>query len=274
VFKRRAMLAVCGALALGIAWLWLRQPTDAQETSVLDLVDECDVLAAHPEDPERMAEGVADDQIVPRLAILACEDAAARSAGEPRFAFQLGRALLAKGEKERALTQFEKAAADDYAAAFAYLGDAYQFGLGTKVDPEKARTQYEEAVKRGFAKASGQVEMLTFDPANYSVPAVGMLYSGQLDALRGGDGQLRQYVYSFVTALGEECGTFLEPAAVQGLYRYRYPDNWKLEDDAAVRIAVMGAVADYDAKRFLQRHGCEGPVGTRMTGSINRLFKS
>ena len=46
------------------------QPT---EVSVLDLVDECDVLAAHPDDTQRMAEGVADDQIVPRLAIMACE---------------------------------------------------------------------------------------------------------------------------------------------------------------------------------------------------------
>ena len=55
---------------------------------------------------------------------------------------------------------------------------------------------------------------------------------------------------------------------------YRYPEGWKAEDDAAVRISVSGAVAEHDAKRFLQRHGCEGPVAQQLRGNINRLFSS
>jgi TPR repeat protein len=250
-------------------------PTAAQEpsNSLLDLVHECDILAAHPDDAQRMSDGVADDNIVPRLAVTACESAVNGNGAEQRFVFQLGRALLASGQKEKAVEQFRRAADSGYAAAHAYLGDAFQFGYGVKADPAQARTHYAEALKGGFSRAEGQIEMLTFDPANYSVPAVGMIYGGQFDALRAGDGQLRNYVYSFVTALGEECGTFLEPAAITSLYLYRYPDSWKPEDDAAVRIGVMGGVAEYDAKRFLQRHGCEGPVALQMTGNINRFFK-
>lgn len=95
------------------------------------LIDDCDILTAHPSDPQRMAEGIADDQIVPRLAILACDDAINLNLDQPRFTFQPGRALLAIGREDEAFALFEEASEADYAAAWAYLGDAYPSGLGT-----------------------------------------------------------------------------------------------------------------------------------------------
>ena len=191
----------------------------AQEpaVSLLDLIQDCDILAAHPDDAQRMADGIADDKIVPRLAIAACENATKENSSEARFVFQLGRAQLAAGQKEKAVEQFRKAADSGYAAGPAYLGDAYQFGYGVKLDPAQARNHYAEALKGGFARAEGQIEMLTFDPSNYAAAVVGKLYGGDIGALRANDGQVRNYVYSFVTALAQECGLILEPPSVQGL---------------------------------------------------------
>ena len=82
-------------------------------------VDECDLLAAHPADPERLADGVADGTLVPRLAVKACEAAVKQNSKELRFAYQLGRAYLAANRKDNAAEQFKRAADGNYAAAFA-----------------------------------------------------------------------------------------------------------------------------------------------------------
>jgi TPR repeat protein len=279
----RLVLAAAAAVLAFSAAGCSRQEAAAQpkageasdSVSVMDLVEECDVLAAHPDDPQRMAEGVDDDKIVPRLAVLACEDALKRLPDDPRFAFQLGRALLARNDSEKAVTLFQQAAKSGYAAAYGYLGDAYQFGKGIKADTAQARASYAEAVKRGFTNAEAQIEMLTFDPAGYSVPAVGLFYSGQLDALRTNvDAQTRNYVFSFVTAVGDECPSMLRPKSVVGFYRYRYPDAWRAEDDAVLNVALMGSIAEHDAKRFLRRHGCDGQVAGQMAENINKLFQN
>ena len=129
--------------------------TTSDGVSVMDLVEECDVLAAHPDDPQRMAEGVDDDKIVPRLAVLACEDAMKRQPDDPRFVFQLGRALLARGDKEKALTLFQESARKNYAVAYGYIGDAYQFGNAVPIDPAVAAENYKKAAAAGFEPAKG-----------------------------------------------------------------------------------------------------------------------
>ena len=130
---------------------------EAKEDDIFRSVRDCDILAAHPADPERMADGTADNQIVPRLAILACENAIELDADEPRFIFQLGRALLAIGREDEAFVLFLEVSEADYAAAWAYLGDAYQFGLGTSVDGQKAYQAYQKALELGFLEAEAQI---------------------------------------------------------------------------------------------------------------------
>jgi tetratricopeptide (TPR) repeat protein len=248
-------------------------PASAQSASVFDDVDECDLLAAHPSDPERLADGVADDAIVPRLAVTACEAAAKRSPEIARFAFQLGRAYAAANRAKDAALQYQKAADQDYGAAFAYLGDAYQFGRGVTADVPKALEAYKKAAAKGFAPADGQIEMLTFDRNMYVVPAIGMLYDGDASTLRSADTPaLQAYLFGFVMALGSECGPVLPPKAVSNLYSRRYPQTWTPEADMPVNVSVMGSVAEYDAKLFLRRHGCEGPVTDRIKTNLNRLY--
>jgi hypothetical protein len=240
--------------------------------SVFNEVDEYDQLAAHPADPERLAEGIADDAIVPKLAVTACEAAVRRTPGTSRFVFQLGRAYAAANLAKGAVPQYQKAAEQGYGAAFAYLGDAYQFGRGVGVDVPKAPDSYKKAVAKGFAPADGQIEMLTFDRSMYVVPAVGLLYDGDLTSFRSADTALQAYLFGFVMALGSECGPMLPPKAVSALYTRRYPQTWTPEADMPVNISAMGSIAEYDAKLFLRRHGCEGPAADRIKTNLNQLY--
>jgi hypothetical protein len=260
-------LLLWALLAMGI----LASPLRAQ--SVFDDVDECDQLAAHPADADRLADGVADDAIIPKLAVTACEAAVKRAPDTSRFVFQLGRAYAAANRAKDAVQQYMKAADQGYGAALAYLGDAYQFGRGVGPDVQKAIDSYKKAVVKGFTPADGQIEMLTFDRSMYVVPAVGLLYDGDLNSLRGPDTPaLQAYLFGFVMALGSECGPVLPPKAVSSLYARRYPQTWTPEADMPVNISVMGSVAEYDAKLFLRRHGCEGPVTDRIKANLNQLY--
>jgi tetratricopeptide (TPR) repeat protein len=276
--------SIC-AIALGIALLGTAAvSTRAEEkdgssksgkVSVLELVEECDVLAAHPADPNRMADGVADDKIVPRLAILACEDAIKREAGEARFVFQLGRALLAAGQKKQAFKRFNDAAASSYGAAWAYLGDAYQFGLGTEVNGKKAFEAYKKAYAAGFEEAKSQIEGLQFDASMYSNKIPAYFFEGKYDEILrlSNDTKLqwvtRNYTFTYIQALLKECKPFLKPKNVPALYAYRYPKHWKSGSNEEVVVAIQTSVAEHDASAFVARHGCDGLIANHVKTSIN-----
>jgi hypothetical protein len=257
-----------------MVWVSVAGAAAAQpkESSVFELVQDCDLLAAHPEDPQRMAKGVADDAIVPRLAIMACEDPAARGE-DVRFAFQLGRALLAQGRKREAVAQFEKAATANYAAAHAYLGDAYQFGYHVPADSAKAIEHYRKAIDGGFESARRQIDQLTFDRTRFVAGAIGDLYDGNFDPLRKADPKLRNYIFNFTQQIMEACGPILEPPNVPGLYIFRYPPGWTIQTDEQIGVAVQTSVGEYDATAFVTRHGCEGPIARRLFLNMNQFFK-
>lgn len=249
-----------------------------ESVSVIVLIEDCDILAAHPSDTQRMAEGVSDDQIVPRLAILACEDAIDLDADEPRFTFQLGRALLAGGREEEALALFQEAAEADYAAAWAYLGDTYQFGLGTSIDGQKAYQAYQKALDLGFLEAESQIEQLTFDASLYTLPFVQYFYEGQYptitqivdDPVRSAT--MRNYIFNLIQTLLYECEPFLTPGNVPALYAFRYPEGWSPEAEEDIAVAIQTSVAEYDAATFLRRHGCDGLIAKHIFESMNRYL--
>ena len=54
----------------------------------------CDLAAAHPSDPDKVAPGVAAEAVVTHVAIPACRAAVAREPGNPRLRYQLGRSLV------------------------------------------------------------------------------------------------------------------------------------------------------------------------------------
>ncbi|SMH30185.1 hypothetical protein SAMN02982922_1015 [Mesorhizobium australicum] len=270
---------------LGAGWFFLVLAANAlmpvaapaQETSVLELVDECDILAAHPDDPERYADGVADDAIVPKLAVMACE-AAIEQGAVPRYIFQLGRALLAGNKRSEAFAQFNKAADAGYAAASAYLGDAYQFGYGTEIDPAMALAAYQKAVAGGFEIAKVQIDQLQFNPQMYTGEFLPAFFNSDFASINGkskdeGVGPLaRNYVFNLVQTVMNECGEVLSPASVPKLFRYRYPSGWTAQADENVAVAIQTSVAEYDGQAFLKRHGCEGAVAKHVFSRMNAFF--
>jgi hypothetical protein len=252
---------------------------DSLDVSVMDLVEECDVLAAHPEDPQRMAEGVDDDKIVPRLAVLACESAMKKQPEDPRFPFQLGRSVLARGDKDKALTLFQDAAKKGYAAAYGYMGDAYQFGYGVAVNPAAALENYRKAADGGFEAAKNQIDQLNFDRSIFAVSEyIDALFTPDLNKLQTNSATadispvVRNYIYTLTNQLTEECGQVVLPANVVGFYSYRYPSGWTPQADEPVGVAIQTALGEYDAKAFLKRHGCGGPVAKHIFASLNNFF--
>lgn len=256
------------------------QEEDDISISVLDLVHDCDLLTAHPDDVNRYSDGIADDLLIPALAIPACEQAVADDPSNLRFEFQLGRALLAGQRREDALTRLTSAADKNHPVAWAYLGDIYQFGLGVPVDPQKAFESYSKALAGGFETAQIQIDQLQFNPALYTAEFLPAFFSGNFDEIRAkaDDASLRwlvrNYVFNVVVTMMNECGPILEPASVPRLYRYRYPAGWTADADADVAVAIQTSVSEYDAATFLRRHGCDGAVAKHVFANINAFFEA
>lgn len=289
-----ALLAAAGVVAALSFWSRADAPpvqtADTGPASVFDLVEECDLLAAHPADPQRVADGVADDAVVPRLAILACEAALRGQLGEPRFLFQLGRAQLAAGNDDEAFQSFQRAAgplltstspkADQdrsYAAAHGYLGDAYLLGQGVKADVGKAAQHYASAVLGKFEPAKKQMEVTRFTSAQYVYGSVlEALISNRFDSVKtkaGQDASFRSYLHSMTLKLVDQCESFLQPGSLVGLFYFRFPSGWSSDAEAAnTDIGIKAAIGEVDAAQFVKRYGCEGPVAKDMLAGMNSFF--
>lgn len=246
--------------------------------SVFDEVDECDLLAAHPADPGRVAEGVADGSIVPRLAVRACLAAARRQVREWRFVYQLGRAYAAGGQMGDAQRQFEQAAQAGYAPALSAEADLRleraqaQRGNGPPMETIRAARQamrdaaalHEQAHSAGFAPAQQRVQALTFDPAIFAQPILGQILNGNVDAARAASQKAatRAYLYAVTTNLMGQCGPMLAANALAQLAAYRFFGGITEAQENGPEISAQPLLGEVDAQRFIRRHGCDGPVTT------------
>jgi hypothetical protein len=57
-------------------------------------ITECDILIAHPSDPQHVGEGISSSKVILQKAIPACREALANDPKNPRFHYQLGRGLV------------------------------------------------------------------------------------------------------------------------------------------------------------------------------------
>ncbi len=93
-------------------------------------VTECDRLAANPNDPDRVTEGVPRSQVNVEAAVAACESAHAEDSTNARFAYQLGRVYFYKGDTQGALKYMEVSANQGYRQA--------EFVMGALADNRRA----------------------------------------------------------------------------------------------------------------------------------------
>ena len=111
------MRAVVAALALSL-WCFAGLSSGAaQEAATL-----CDRLAAHPQDPDRIVEGVPTAAVDQLAAIAACEAGLAIDPGNPRLTYQLARVYFYNGRSADAVTTMEKSAAAGYRQAQFVMG--------------------------------------------------------------------------------------------------------------------------------------------------------
>ncbi|MEZ5912118.1 MAG: hypothetical protein R3D84_07780 [Paracoccaceae bacterium] len=142
-----------------------------------DDVHDCDTFAAHPRDPNRWAAGVDDEEIIPGPAVKYCREAVEDYPETPRFQFQLGRALWAANRLEEGTEVFLTLEENfEYEPVYAYLGDAFQFGIGgMEVDEGLASELYAIAEASGFLEPVGELDTMADE-------------SGQTIAEYGSDG--------------------------------------------------------------------------------------
>lgn len=179
-----------------VALLALTVSPDAAERNNLILASaqqsDCDRLAGSPFDQQRNGAfnpvNIAD---IGNQAVEACR-MAFDATGNPRFAYQLGRALNSANEPDQAMSAYNTAVNDGYAAAmvnygmlmgrlgddkaeFAYyqkaadsgntlaaynLGVAYRDGLGTQPDVQKALQWFEKAAAEGDDTAAFNIGVI------------------------------------------------------------------------------------------------------------------
>lgn len=99
--------------------------TQDAPTADTPVVTDCDRLAAHPEDQQRVAPGVEREQIDLPIATAACERALVATPGSARARYQYARLLFYAGRNDRAVAEMQRAADDGYPQA--------QFVFGTFV---------------------------------------------------------------------------------------------------------------------------------------------
>ncbi len=116
-------------------------------------VHQCDRLAADPRDYERVAPPVDDLRFLPKLALGACREAVAAYPNEPRFRFQLGRALLGLGDVDESRAALQDAADKGYAVANLFLGRMFESGSYGERNVERAFEYYRLAAEQGHQDA-------------------------------------------------------------------------------------------------------------------------
>lgn len=148
-----------GALGMPIQSRY-RQALDEQverkaQADYANAADECDRLAAHPADPEAVAAGLADGDVVAAEVVPVCESAIRLDGAAPRLYFQLARGYLADQRLEEAVDALIVAADEGHGASLAYLADLTLDGIGgIEADFEVAYGLYEQAATAGFEPAT------------------------------------------------------------------------------------------------------------------------
>ncbi len=133
--------------------------TAASDTLRLDLVTDCDRLAALPGDPQspQRVTGVLTNQIDIVPALAACNAAMRQYPDVVRFTFEAGRIAYAQKDYEQARELYEKAAAAGSKGAMNGLGAIYQGGVGVAQDDGAALSWYQKAAAGGLTFSFGNI---------------------------------------------------------------------------------------------------------------------
>lgn len=113
-------------------------------------VTDCDRLAAHPSDPDKLTEGVESEKVRIDQAIRACRESVKAGPDDARQHYQLGRVLFYSGQRAEGFSHIEKAAGLRYRQAQFVAGYIHTEGYQgfTRPDDCKALPLWKDAADR------------------------------------------------------------------------------------------------------------------------------
>ena len=131
--KVRMVTAVFGLFVAIIAATQLIARKD-DESGGTSRVTDCDRLAAHSSDTQKLAPGVVRDEVDIPNAQKACQIALDQSPGDGRILYQLGRPYFYSEDFEKGIAYFRQSADAGYAQGQFVLGFILMQGNGTEPD--------------------------------------------------------------------------------------------------------------------------------------------
>jgi tetratricopeptide (TPR) repeat protein len=157
----------------------------------------CDVLAANPNDQNRVGEGVPFELLKPQVreAIEACENAIRQNPTEPRLQYQLARALQLS-DRKRAFPILQKLVSQRYPAAFDNIGWIFFFD---QKNPEAAVSAFRSGVQ--LNDSDSMVSLAEMIDRNHATPRT--------------QAETKLALYNRAAALGNAAGTKAEQVELQ-----------------------------------------------------------
>jgi uncharacterized protein len=123
-------------------------------------VTQCDTMAGHPSDPERVYVGIDYTLLRPGPAIAACRADLENDPQNPRLMTELARALAKNGDLAEALELDQKAVEMGYLGGYHNLGNHYRRGEIVKKDLLKALELFTYSAQRGHPEDAYNVGVL------------------------------------------------------------------------------------------------------------------
>ncbi|MGJ8615657.1 MAG: hypothetical protein ACSHWS_02385 [Sulfitobacter sp.] len=111
---------------------------------------DCDRMAGHPDDPDKVGDGIAFKDIRVKEATFACHHAIGRYSREPRFRFQLGRIYDKAKDFDNAAHGYSDAAERGHARAMASLAILHRNGEGFEKSEVNAFLWEVKAAEAGY----------------------------------------------------------------------------------------------------------------------------
>ncbi|MBL6927629.1 MAG: sel1 repeat family protein [Rhodospirillales bacterium] len=146
-------------LSLGVIFL-VSQATLLRASEPNVPIHECDQLAAHPSDSQRVTDSPPDWFMASEKAIAECRAALEAYPDSARFKFQLGYLLAINSRYQESFDLLRNAAEQDYAAAMYDLSNALKFGRGTRTDKATALIWLRNAAHRSNSWAQYDLGLL------------------------------------------------------------------------------------------------------------------
>lgn len=134
-------------MSVGLALQFIVERDDMAGVATVKVTD-CDRLAAHPSDTQKLAPGVKQADVDIPASKKACHAALANASGDGRILYQLGRGYFYNSESDQGIAYFNQSADAGYPQGQFVLGLIYAQGNGIEPDTCKAGALWLKAARQ------------------------------------------------------------------------------------------------------------------------------